>query len=73
MTEDLRERMARAIAASMFRSQSGTEDDQKGGVMADRRLAAESAADAASQPSKPAMISATDWSRLTRLTGSARR
>jgi 1-acyl-sn-glycerol-3-phosphate acyltransferase len=46
MTQELRERMACAIAAVMFRSQGGTEDDQKGPVMADRRLAAESAADA---------------------------
>lgn len=47
MTQELRERMACAIAAVMVRSQGGTEDDQKGPVMADRRLVAESAADAA--------------------------
>lgn len=45
--QDLRERMARAIASAVFRSQGGSEEDQKGPVMGDRRLAAENAADAA--------------------------
>ena len=47
MAQELRERMARAIAAAMFRLQDGREDDQKGPVMTDWHLAAESAADAA--------------------------
>jgi hypothetical protein len=39
-------RMERTVAAAMSRSQGGTEDHQKGPVMADRRLAAENAEEA---------------------------
>lgn len=47
MAQEVRERMARAIAAAVFSSQGSMEDAPKHPVMADRRLAAENAADAA--------------------------
>lgn len=47
MPEELRERMARAIAAAVFRSQGVSENAPAHPVMADRRQAAVAAADAA--------------------------
>lgn len=43
----LKDRMARAIAAAVYRSQGNTEDDRREPVMAERRKAAEDAAVAA--------------------------
>ena len=44
--------MKRTVAAARFRSQGGTEDDQKGPVMADRPLPAEDAGDVTRSPNE---------------------